>query len=107
VAEIHVKGNRPARFFAELQRALYEHLEERIGQPIQSMTRDELRDFLHRRGFDNPLINAIDLELEQCDFARFAPSMANAHEMRAAQRKVKDLLARIEKTRLVDDRSVA
>jgi hypothetical protein len=100
VAEIHIKGNRPAKFFAELQRALYEHLEERIGQPIQSMTRDELREFLRKKGFDNPLINAIDLELEQCDFARFAPSMANATEMRAAQRKVKELLVRIERTQV-------
>lgn len=102
LAEIHVKGNRPPRFFAELQRALYEHMSERIGQPIQSMTRDELREFLRKKGFEGSLVNAIDLELEQCDFARFAPTMAGQVEMRAELRKVKDLLRRIEKTHLAE-----
>jgi BatD DUF11 like domain len=102
VAEIHLRGNRPAKFFGELARVLYDHIEERLGQPVQSMTRDELRVFLSDKGFDQSTVRLIDQSLEAFDFARFAPTAAGPGEMRAHLRTLKDLLQRIEKTRLVD-----
>jgi len=101
VAEIHLRGNRPAKFFGELARVLYDHIEERLGQPVQSMTRDALRDFLGDKGFDQATIQQIDQSLEAFDFARFAPTAAGPGEMRAHLRQLKELLLRIEKTRLV------
>jgi hypothetical protein len=100
VAEIHVKGNRPAKFYGELSRVLYDHVEERVGQPVQSMTRDELKRFLAERGFGETTIKLIDHSLETFDFARFAPSEAGPGEMRAHLRQLKELLQRIERTRL-------
>ena len=104
VAEIHLRGNRPAKFFGELARVLYDHIEERLGQPVQSMTRDALREFLGEKGFDTQTIRQIDHSLEAFDFARFAPTAAGPGEMRAQLRQLKDLLREIEKTRLVDAR---
>jgi hypothetical protein len=104
VAEIHLRGNRPARFFGELARVLYEHLEERVGRPVQSMTRDELREFLTRQGFPTATIDAVVQELENCDFARFAPSAAGPGEMRAALRRTGELLRVIERVRPGDAR---
>lgn len=103
VAEIHLRGNRPAKFFGELSRVLYDHIEERIGQPVQSMTRDELRAFLAEKGFSDSTIKQIDHSLETFDFARFAPSAAGAGEMRSALRQLRDLLRRIERTRLAGE----
>jgi hypothetical protein len=103
VAEIHIRGNRPAKFFGELTRVLYDYIEERTGQPVQSMTRDELRAFLTDKGFDPATIVDIDQSLDAFDFARFAPSQAGPGEMRAQMRKLKDLLRMIEKTRLTHD----
>ncbi len=103
VAEIHIRGNRPAKFFGELARVLYDHIEERTGQSVLSMTRDELRGFLKDRGFEPDTIQEIDQTLETFDFARFAPSAAGPGEMRAQMRKLRDLLRTIEKTRLVQD----
>jgi BatD DUF11 like domain len=101
VAEIHLRGNRPAKFFGELARVLYDHIEERIGQPVQSLTRDELRAFLGDKGFEPATIRLIDQSLEAFDFARFAPTAAGPGEMRAHLRQLRELLQRIEKTRLV------
>jgi BatD DUF11 like domain len=107
VAEIHLRGNRPAKFFGELARVLYDHIEERLGQPVQSMTRDELRVFLSDKGFDQATVRLIDQSLEAFDFARFAPTAAGPGEMRAHLRTLKDLLQRIEKTRLVGQEGAA
>jgi hypothetical protein len=103
VAEIHLRGNRPAKFFGELARVIQDHIEERLGVPVQSMTRDELREFLLARGFAEATVTTIDEELASCDFARFAPSASGPGEMRAALRRVQELLRAIEKTRTVAD----
>jgi hypothetical protein len=99
VAEIHLRGNRPAKFFGELARVIQEHIDERVGKPVSSMTRDQLRAFLAEQGFAETTIGRIDEELEHCDFARFAPSASGPGEMRAAMRRTRDLLREIEKTR--------
>lgn len=100
VAEIHLRGNRPAKFFGELARVLYDHIEERLGKPVQSMTRPELRRFLGESGFAPATIDRIDQSLEEFDFARFAPTAAGPGEMRAQLRQLKELLREIERTRL-------
>ena len=99
VADIHLRGNRPGKFFGELARVIYEFVEERAGQPVQSMTRNELKILLVSKGFALETVTHIDEELEACDFARFAPSAAGPGEMKAALRRVQDLLREIEKTR--------
>lgn len=103
VAEIHIRGNRPAKMFGELARILYDHIEEHTGQTVLSMTRDELRDFLAKKGFDKATIKDIDTSLETFDLARFAPSEIGPGEMRAQVRQLKDLLKKIERTPVTDD----
>lgn len=103
VAEIHLRGNRPAKFFAELSRVVTEHVAERVGPKVRSMTRDEMSAFLAEKGFDDTTIKQILDSLETFDFARFAPTAAGPGEMRAALRRTKELLRRIERTRLAGE----
>jgi hypothetical protein len=101
--EMHIKGQRPSAFFGECARSLYELLEHRLGMKCESFTNEELRRVLVTRGFDSELAGAIASELENCDFARFAPSASGPGEMRAAIRRVKHLLTMIEKAPLVGE----
>jgi hypothetical protein len=78
---------------------LYEHLEYRLGSKVEAFTLGELRQHLTSRGFDKPTADAVVQELENCDFARFAPSASGPGEMRAALRRVRTLLAQIEKVK--------
>jgi hypothetical protein len=100
VAEIHMRGQRPAKFFASLSHAIYGHLGEWLEQPVQSMTQQELQSYLARRGFESPLIRRIVDDLESFDRARFAPSAAGEKEMRQAVQKTKELLEKVEKIEL-------
>jgi hypothetical protein len=100
VAEYHVKAQRPSAFFGECARALYEHLEYRLGQKMEAYTLAELRGQLESRGFPSETATSIVQELETCDFARFAPSAQGPGEMRAALRRVRTLLEWIEKAKL-------
>ncbi len=100
-AEYHIKVQRPSPFFGECARAIYEHLEYRLGAKVEALTLSELRTRLVERGFGKDVAEAVVKELENCDLARFAPSASGPGEMRAALRRVKTLLGLIEKVRQV------
>ncbi|MEO6951273.1 MAG: BatD family protein [Polyangia bacterium] len=100
IADYNIKANRPPAFFAECARVIYEHLEFRLGTKVESYTLDQLRGLLVERGFTKETSEAIVQELENCDFARFAPSASGPGEMKAAVRRVKALLGFIESERL-------
>jgi hypothetical protein len=97
VAEYHIRAQRPSAFFGECARVIYEHLEYRLGAKVEALTLGELREHLLVRGFDRETVEATVKELENCDFARFAPSASGPGEMRAALRRVRALLGLIEK----------
>jgi hypothetical protein len=99
VAEYHIKAQRPSAFFGECARVLYEHLEYRLGAKVEALTLEELRLHLTKHGFSRDTAESVVRELENCDFARFAPSASGPGEMRAALRRVRTLLGLIEKAR--------
>ena len=107
VAEYNSKAGRPPAFFAECARAIYEHLEFRLGTKVESYTLEQLRALLVERGFQKDTAEAIVKELENCDFARFAPSASGPGEMKAALRRVKTLLGFIEREKLVGEKEAA
>jgi hypothetical protein len=102
VAEIHLRGQRPAQFFGELTRVIHEHIEERVGRPVHSLTRAELKRYLHERGVPRQTVEALDRELESFDVARFSPSASGPGEMRQALKRTRDLLREIEKAPLTE-----
>lgn len=102
-AEVHIRGNRPAKFFGEIAHMLTEHIEERVGEPISALTRDQLRALLSERGFPTEIIDQLVRELEACDMARFAPTAAGTGEMRAALRRAQELLRAVEKVRPIEE----
>jgi hypothetical protein len=96
-ADVHIRSNRPEKFFGEISKVLTDHIEERLGEPVAGMTRDDLRSHLEQRGFPPELVEALSRELENCDFARFASSASGPGEMRAALRRVRAQLGAIER----------
>ncbi len=107
VAEYHIKAQRPSAFFGECARVIYEHLEYRLGAKVEALTLSELRLHLEKSGFQKETAEAVVKELENCDFARFAPSASGPGEMRAALRRVRTLLGWIEKTRPASEKEAA
>ncbi len=106
VAEIHLRGQRPAKFFASLSHAVYAHLEEWLDHGLQSMTQKEMSSFLAERGIDAGTIRRIEEDLDAFDRARFAPSTTDAKEMRAAVERTRELLARVDKIEIEGESEV-
>jgi hypothetical protein len=60
------------------------------------MTRDELMVALRDRGGEQMAADVLT-ELDNCDFARFAPLASRKSEMRACFDRLPELLSRIER----------
>ena len=98
-------GRRPSS--ASARACIYEHLEYRLGAKVEALTLGELRAHLRARGFDKETAEAVVKELENCDFARFAPSASGPGEMRAALRRVRTLLGLDREARQPPEKEVA
>jgi hypothetical protein len=81
-------------FYGQLARTLAAYLEERANIPATGMTHAELRNAARVAGYGAELIDRWVVEMENCDFARFAPSGSAADKMRDASERV---------ARLIDD----
>ncbi len=89
-------------FYGQLARALSGVVEERANLPVTGMTHDELRARMLDVGYGAPLVDRVITELENCDFARFAPAASADAQMRENLARVRGLideLARVQPRR--------
>jgi len=86
-------GSLPSeRFFAGLQKILTSFLETRLEAQVAGDTMAELSRRLVSRGFDEELATRTVMELEACDFARFAAGASSAEERGKAAGRVAALI---------------
>ena len=62
----------------------------------RGMTHEALRGVLQSVGYASEVIDAVIVELENCDFARFAPSQDAEEDMRDALDRAQRLLRRLD-----------
>lgn len=76
--------------YAAVASALLGYLDARLGQPVRGLTHAELARLLAEHGVSEGLVADLVTELENCDFARFAPSQgaAGVEECVARSRKI-------------------
>ena len=96
--ELRRAGDKAA-FFGEVSAALRDLLDHKLGQLTEGMTRGELRDSLLAAGFPADQVDAVTQELENCDFARFAPSASGDEQMDETLARVKTLLHQLNRIR--------
>ena len=95
-AEAHARGGRTTELFAEVARGLDRYCTDRFGLSLKGRTHQSVRKDLAERGADEALADDLVTELENCDYARFAPVAVRADEMRASLDRARALLARLD-----------
>jgi len=84
-------------FYAQVSRTLIGYLEERTNLPATGMTHDELRRAARAAGYGPDTVDAVIVELENCDFARFAPQGSAATRMRESLDRATELLRELDR----------
>jgi hypothetical protein len=79
-------------FFSELAAALREQLSHQMGERVEGLTREQLQRRLIDQSFPSELVDRLLSELDNCDFARFAPSASGAQQREVALSRTRSLL---------------
>ena len=95
-AETLIREGAPAAFFAEIAHALGAYCESRLALSLQGATHEAVRGRLVAMGADDALADDLVTELENVDYARFAPVSMRAEEMQRSLERSRSLLRRLD-----------
>lgn len=62
-----------AEFYDEVLRTLWGYVSYKLNMPVESLSRDNIKDKLAQRGVGEDIINKFMSALEECEFERYAP----------------------------------
>jgi len=82
-------------FFGEIAAAIRCQLDQRLEIRSEGLTREELTERMSAAGYPESLGEAVLGELDNCDFARFAPSASGGREMAETQQRARRLVDRL------------
>ncbi len=82
-------------FYAEVSRALWGYLTDRLKIPPSDLNRETIASSLQQHSVSSDTISAIISTMEQCEFARFAPQ-SDSLQMEAVFKDTVQLVTQIE-----------
>lgn len=78
-ARLCLAAGKETEFYDELAKALWSYVSDKFTIPLAALTIDTVREFLMQNNIENSLIQDLIDVLNQCNFARYAPSGAAAN----------------------------
>ncbi|MGB6033785.1 MAG: BatD family protein, partial [Bacteroidota bacterium] len=86
------------RFYAEVSRALWKYLGDKLGIPQSELSLERVSEVLTDRSVNQGLIHALRVLLESCDMARFAPTGLDLAAMQKTYEEARRIIIDLEKT---------
>lgn len=77
-AEKALKENDKEHFYAEIEKAAWTYLSDRLSIPTAELNKDNITAILTQKGIETSLITAVKDVLSTAEFARYAPTSGHA-----------------------------
>lgn len=97
-AEKALKENDKEHFYAEIEKAAWTYLSDRLSIPTAELNKDNITSILTQKGIDACLINAVKDVLSTAEFARYAPT--SNHTMDDLFQSTTQLINQLEQQKL-------
>jgi hypothetical protein len=94
-AQAYLKQNNREAFHEEVMKALWGYLGDKLTIPVAELSRDKSRNILIQKQVDNELVEGIYALLDNCEYARFAPS-AGTSDMQKLYKDAVKLISKLE-----------
>lgn len=98
-AEAAWKANDKELFYAEIEKAAWLYLSDRLSIPMAELNKDNITSLLHKKGVNEELIRAVTDVLSTAEFARYAPT--TGHDMENLYESTTKLINQLEQERAV------
>ncbi|NSW45847.1 MAG: protein BatD [Bacteroidales bacterium] len=72
-----IKTNNQNQFYEEITKALWGYLSDKLMIPIAEFTRESAIEKLKEKNIENEIIDELNQILDNCEYARYAPSAIN------------------------------
>jgi hypothetical protein len=95
IAKKLLEEKKKEEFYAEVSRALWGYLTDRLKIPPSDLNRETISSTLQQRAVSSDTISAIISTMEQCEFARFAPQ-SDSLQMEIVFKDTVQLVTQIE-----------
>lgn len=89
-----------AQFYGTVAKVLFDYLGDKLNISACGTTARQLRDELERHRVEDKLLEEILDFAQTCDYSRFAPASSQLADMESILKRLRDLLARLEKSNL-------
>ena len=83
-------------FYSEVARTITLYIGDKLNQPGFGLTKDQIISELSSKGVEKQRIDEIIGHLEQCDYARFAPTSSGTDEMKNFLKSVEKAIVKLE-----------
>ncbi len=94
-AKVFLDQKKKEEFYAEVSRALWGYVGDRLGIPPADLSIDQVKQTLQSRNVHEETSGKLLSAIERCEFARFAPSEGTT-QMDAMYREAVDIVSTIE-----------
>jgi hypothetical protein len=82
-------------FYDELLRAMWGYLSDKLNIPVAELSRESTREAFAQRGIEEPYIETFLSVIDECEFARYAPS-SGRKEMTQVYRDAVGVISKLE-----------
>lgn len=96
VAAANLKTNQENAFYESVLKAFWGYLSDKLGIPVANLKRETAIEGLRKYEVEETLINELLSVVDQCEFARFAPSGGN-QAMQDVYHSAEKVISKMEK----------
>lgn len=95
VAEGHLNSNNKELFYIEIFKSLYGYISDKLNLPVAELNKEHISETLKSRSVSAPTIEKLMTTLDNCEFARYAPSAASG-DLKGIYDNTVELITKIE-----------
>lgn len=94
-AKAYMAENNAGKFYGELLNAVWGYLSDKLGIPVSELNKENISSVLVEYGVSDDVIAALMSLLDKCEFAQYAPELANTG-IEEAYNEAEDVMNKLE-----------
>ena len=97
-AKAYMSGNDSSKFYAEVLKALWGYLSDKLSIPVSELNKENITSELEKYGADEDVVKDVMNVLDKCEFAQYAPEL-EGNDMGEVYDEASEIMDKLENTK--------